>query len=326
MTSTPSSRLLLELQASGENLNTWGEKLLVLFQMLEAAIRGVTQVTVNTAASLASSNYTETDATNMVLDLAGSGGTLTIPAREAVYLVRNGGAASITLTTGSGVTSAVEVNAITLVFCDGVNVRQLGAAGLSLKGYIDQQLLAASAGNLPGQPGNAGKYLKTDGANATWQDIAVAIANVAGFPAQSGNAGKLLTTDGAVLSWLALATAAEVMAAASKLFTAATAFAANESVDLDDAATVATKAGLNFTCTLGANGRTIGAPAGWTAGQSGRFALTTGGAWSINWHASYKKVDASNWPSTFAAGGPHLFGYYYDNGVVELSYAGQRAA
>lgn len=326
MPSTPSDRLLLELQATGENLNAWGEKLNTLFAMLEAAIRGVVGVVVNTTATLDATSYAEDDATHMVLSLSGTGGTLTIPGREAVFLVHNGSSGDITLTTGSGVTSVVEVDSITFVFCDGTNVRQLGFDGLSTKGYIDQELLSASAGNLPGQSGNSGKYLTTDGTNASWAAVAVAIASVTGFPSQSGNSGRVLTTDGSALSWLAFATAAEIRAAAGKIVSASAAFEAHAPVTLTDATTISPTAGLNFDCTLTASGRTIGAPSGWTAGQSGRFALTTGGTYSINWNSTYKKINSTEWPSTFGSGGPHIFGYYYNGTNVELTYAGQRAS
>ena len=46
--------------------------------------------------------------------------------------------------------------------------------------------------NLPGQTGNAGKYLGTDGTNASWSDV---------YPSQTGNAGKYLATDGSNTSW-----------------------------------------------------------------------------------------------------------------------------
>lgn len=324
MPSIPSPRLLLELQATGENLSTWGEKLLALFLMLEAAIRGRQDVVVSGAASLASTNYAVDEATHIWLDLSGTGGTLTIPGREAVHIVRHSGSGDVTITTGAGDAAVIEVGSLTVVICDGVNVYQLGFSGASLKAYIDAQLLSASAGNLPGQTGNAGKFMTTDGTVASWAALAVAIANVTGFPAVGDGAGKLLSSDGSALVWLALATVSEIRTAAAKMFTAAGAFSANKSIELTDAATIAPPAGMNFHATLGASGRTIGQASNWTEGQSGRFALTTGGAWPINWHASYKKI--GTFPSTFAAGGPHIFGYLYDNGVIELSYAGQRAA
>ena len=47
---------------------------------------------------------------------------------------------------------------------------------------------------LPDQSGNAGKFLTTDGTDASWADVDA-------LPDQSGNAGKFLTTDGTDASW-----------------------------------------------------------------------------------------------------------------------------
>jgi hypothetical protein len=46
--------------------------------------------------------------------------------------------------------------------------------------------------NLPGQTGNAGKFLKTDGSVASWDVV---------YPSQTGNAGKTLVTDGTTATW-----------------------------------------------------------------------------------------------------------------------------
>jgi hypothetical protein len=45
---------------------------------------------------------------------------------------------------------------------------------------------------LPAQAGNAGKFVTTDGVNASWGTV---------FPSQTGNAGKFVTTDGTNVSW-----------------------------------------------------------------------------------------------------------------------------
>jgi hypothetical protein len=50
---------------------------------------------------------------------------------------------------------------------------------------------------LPSQTGNAGKYLKTDGTNASWQTVDA-------LPNQTGNSGKFLTTNGTIASWQTL--------------------------------------------------------------------------------------------------------------------------
>lgn len=51
-----------------------------------------------------------------------------------------------------------------------------------------------SAVGLPSQTGNSGKYLTTDGSDASWADITV-------IPSQANNSGKILTTNGTSASW-----------------------------------------------------------------------------------------------------------------------------
>lgn len=55
---------------------------------------------------------------------------------------------------------------------------------------------------LPSQAGNSGKFLTTDGTNASW-------ATVDALPAQSGQSGKFLTTNGTDASWANLPTEVE---------------------------------------------------------------------------------------------------------------------
>lgn len=52
---------------------------------------------------------------------------------------------------------------------------------------------------LPSQSGNAGKYITTDGTNASWAAVPDEI------PSQTGHGGEYLTTDGSTLSWGAVA-------------------------------------------------------------------------------------------------------------------------
>lgn len=53
-----------------------------------------------------------------------------------------------------------------------------------------------TGGALPSQTGQNGKYLKTDGTNASWDTPAGG-----SLPSQAGNSGKFLTTDGTNASW-----------------------------------------------------------------------------------------------------------------------------
>ena len=60
---------------------------------------------------------------------------------------------------------------------------------------IGSTLIADATGNvLPTQTGNSGKFLTTNGTDASW-------GTVESLPSQSGNSGKFLTTDGTTASW-----------------------------------------------------------------------------------------------------------------------------
>lgn len=57
----------------------------------------------------------------------------------------------------------------------------------AIKAYVDGK-------SFPSQTGQSGKYLTTDGTNASW-------ANVDALPSQTGQQGKYLTTNGTTASW-----------------------------------------------------------------------------------------------------------------------------
>lgn len=200
MPSTYSSSLRIELQAAGENLNTWGApKLNNAFTRFDKAIAGRTAVT------LAASNYTLTtsntlddEARSMILDLSGTGGCqLIIPSVPKAYFIRNAAVGNVTVTTGAGSTVVMATNDSGWMFCDGSGVFTQAIAGVSIKAYVDAQAWSVVSGTLPAQTGNAGKYLGTDGTTASWSSIQA-------LPTQSGNSGKYLTTDGTNASWSAV--------------------------------------------------------------------------------------------------------------------------
>jgi hypothetical protein len=78
--------------------------------------------------------------------------------------------------------------------------------------FTDQR--ARDAVGMPSQTGNAGRYLTTDGASASW-------GIVDALPSQTGNSGKYLTTNGSSPSWAELDLVAGIISAS----TAATASA-----------------------------------------------------------------------------------------------------
>lgn len=70
-------------------------------------------------------------------------------------------------------------------------------SGTNIKTVNNNSLLGAGNINidsLPAQTGQSGKFLTTDGTDASW-------ATVDALPAQSGQSGKFLTTDGSAASW-----------------------------------------------------------------------------------------------------------------------------
>jgi hypothetical protein len=71
-------------------------------------------------------------------------------------------------------------------------VTQVTAGGSVVISKITDQ-----AGAIPGQNGNAGRFLTTDGNNLSWGLVPV-------VPSPAGNDGKILSTDGSQLFWIAL--------------------------------------------------------------------------------------------------------------------------
>lgn len=175
MPSSYTASLRLELQAAGENLNTWGApRLNNAIDRIDQAIAGRTAITLAGDRTLTSANASDDEARRAILDFDGEGpATVTIPAVSKLYAVRNGASGIVTLTTGGGATARIDAGEIGLVVCDGTNVVPLGFDGESLKAYVDAVAWAYNAGALPAQAGNAGRFVKTDGESAGWAAITV---------------------------------------------------------------------------------------------------------------------------------------------------------
>jgi len=133
MASTWSSGgLNLRLMTTGENDNTWGDQTNDNLKRLENKITGYASVTLSGTTHTLTfttdpTSYADEDGRNFVLNFGGSPGgtcTVTIPARESVYMVLNNTADSndITLTTGSGTTFTVPSGRDAFVYSDGTNV------------------------------------------------------------------------------------------------------------------------------------------------------------------------------------------------------------
>jgi hypothetical protein len=96
-----------------------------------------------------------------------------------------------TATINDGEVSQAELNSALALKQDtlvsGTNIKTVNGNSLLGSGNVD-------INGLPSQTGQSGKYLTTDGTNASW-------ANVNSLPSQTGQNGKFLTTDGTDASW-----------------------------------------------------------------------------------------------------------------------------
>lgn len=190
MPSTPSPSLRLELQAAGENLNTWGApKLNLALTDIDFAIAGTTSKALTADYALTSANYSADEARASTLVFTGTGAfTVTIPSVPKSYIVFNNCTGIVTLTTGAGVTAQVRAGESVWVRCDGANIYRVvpfyfssmrlqaladptGAQDAATKAYVDATAWSYNAGALPGQAGNAFKFVTTNGTTASWQQL-----------------------------------------------------------------------------------------------------------------------------------------------------------
>lgn len=180
MPSTYTTSNRLELQNPGENLNTWGSKLNSdTTALIDSGMSGVTTLTPSGPITLTTANGSADQSRAAIINCtSGTGGTLTIPAVSKVYQVRNNCSGSVLFTTGSGTVATVEAGSSATVICDGTNcyrfadAADIAAAQGAAEAYALSLSFAASGGQLPGQSGNAGNILSTNGSAALWTSLA----------------------------------------------------------------------------------------------------------------------------------------------------------
>jgi hypothetical protein len=192
MPSSWSASLRFELQFTGENINLWGDKLYTVLAHADYAVAGWLTKPLTGAYALTTANAGDDEARAAMIKFTGAGPfTVTIPSVSKAYDVWNACSAALTLTTGAGTTVALAPNETVRVICDGSNLRrsqgtEFGGQPLTgladptspqmaaTKAYADQLAFTANAGILPGQTGNDGRFIRTDGTNASWQPISSA--------------------------------------------------------------------------------------------------------------------------------------------------------
>lgn len=180
MPSSYTARNRLTKQATGENTNTWG---LILnsgvFDLLDFLADGLVTITGNIALSTA--NGASDQARARFLNITAPA-VVTIPSVEKWYLIRATAAATITNGSNSVNLPAGEVSFVvtdgasiwkqsTTTF-EGQRLKNIGAptanTDAATKKYVDDTAFSSAAGNLPGQGGNSGKFLRTDGTVPEW--------------------------------------------------------------------------------------------------------------------------------------------------------------
>lgn len=146
----------LELQADGENDNTWGQKANRVFEMLEDAL--CESYTVNTTGGttnlgMAQGSTSGSEARNFFIRVTGSlssNATVTVPnGTKKLYLVENattGGSFTVTFKTVSGTGVAVPRGSKAYLYADGTNVI---SSVISSTGLESLAGLAVTADTLP---------------------------------------------------------------------------------------------------------------------------------------------------------------------------------
>lgn len=184
MTSTATTRNRLEKQGTGDNTNTWGTRLNSnVFDLIDSALDGRVTFTLSGSKTLSSTNYAADESRMRFIDItSGSGGTVTIPSVEKLYFVRNATSGTVTVTTGAGTSATIAAGDRVWIVCNGTDCysevrldygssQLVSSAVPTANSHVVNKLYAdnlAYATALPNQTGNSGKFVTTDGSNASW--------------------------------------------------------------------------------------------------------------------------------------------------------------
>jgi len=158
MASTYSDRLKLELQGTGENAGTWGDKTNNNLDVVDAFVAGYLSKDVGGSSdvTLTTANASSTaEASNKVIELTGTlTGNITvfIPAKENNYFIYNNTSGSYTVSvaaTGHGANSAtIAQGAKTLVYCTSDNVEELFGDDINVTGNVSASYFIGDGSSL----------------------------------------------------------------------------------------------------------------------------------------------------------------------------------
>lgn len=129
-TYTTSTRL--EKQVTNTNRNTWGDSLNTTVDMIDAALDGVTSLAMTGDVTLTTSNGSSDQSRKRIINITSTGAanrTITIPAVEKWYLVRNAGANQVTIKTASGTGIIVPAASNAVIACDALDCYRISNSG-----------------------------------------------------------------------------------------------------------------------------------------------------------------------------------------------------
>lgn len=143
MPSSASTSLRLELQATGENLSTWGTKTNTNLDLIEDAIVAETAVALSGGTkALIATNYAVDEARAFLITTSGTDGTVTIPAVAKPYWVQNNATGTVTVSNGSN-TVDIETGINALIYTDGTDIVTLADTNVRTPAQITAEIAAA---------------------------------------------------------------------------------------------------------------------------------------------------------------------------------------
>jgi hypothetical protein len=136
---TPSSILLLRLQATGSNTNLWGGYLNTALSTLERAAKGYQAYSATGSATISWANYSASNDFAVAFAKINSSGlagayTLTLPSQQAYFGAWNNTSYAGTLKNTGGTGIAIPANRRALLYGDGTDIGE--AAPNWLSGYV----------------------------------------------------------------------------------------------------------------------------------------------------------------------------------------------
>lgn len=119
MPPSPTARVKLEKQATGENRDDWGNRLNTVSDLIDERVDGVAT---NSGGdfTLSITSYASSAGRKAVQKITGTATTVTLPAQELNRWFHNTTANEVTLTLGSGTTAKLKPGALDFIYTDGL--------------------------------------------------------------------------------------------------------------------------------------------------------------------------------------------------------------